>query len=254
MKEGIPGEGGLIVTQVGVPTNKEVPAERSFDTFRAITTRDKTGKGALFHEVDWAQVFNDEYRLSYPAPYKDIILGNLDASGSVSTEKLPYGDPKKYIDATLGKPKVVEIIKDIKSGSMMWERFLIAIPKPDVLDFADRQKIQEALLDCMNGLMTKAEPHRLFEILENVVPVWFDSFELIEEAMPEIMRHPYIDVIPNPGYDYQKETVMRAIFSKHFPGQEDKLWSQLKKVSEWFFIWQNLVARKNFPLKNIVRH
>ena len=64
----------------------------------AITPVGPGGKKVSFLDVDWFKIFSRDMMLSsYPAPYREAILGSCDASGRVDATKVRCENPGKFL-------------------------------------------------------------------------------------------------------------------------------------------------------------
>ncbi len=199
-------------------------------------------------DVDWHEIFA-VMNISYPRPYRERLLalprqttGVLDATSDRFTQ------PYKFVGKD-GGPDIEMIVGALRGHHVMYELLLIAVPDPSVLSADDQARVRDALVEHVIYLVRRMDPHCLMEFVESVLPVWFVSFEIVEEAMPKIMRGPYFDVIPYSMSEVSDAARMRGLFQEHFPGEVDELMEELSHVGEWFFLWGHFRRWKTFPRK-----
>jgi hypothetical protein len=227
-----------------------------------IIPRSSEGNGS-FLDIDWHRVFSGDMQWSYPRPYREKYLSFLKPDGTIdqdafaadeSASRSRLNEPLRYLDPE-GHPRMDDIIADLNRQSISYERLLLAVPDASRLEQADRHRLHEALIQHINFLIGRGKVAELFECLENVVPVYFESFKIVEDALPKMVRHPYIDAIPiySSSSMYGKRSsnieAIRKALAAQFPGEEDELCEQIQSNPDLLFFWRELSSRRSFPRK-----
>ncbi len=191
--------------------------------------------GVNFYDIDWQRVFS-ELHWSYDGPLSEKVLSFLDEDGTFNVQRArrdeQYGPwLTHYVDAE-NRPKIDAICAKLEEhrGSVSYVPMFSAIPDPMRLEPGDRERVMNALLGHCEWLMRHDKLSELFSCFEQLFPVWFDSFEILEERLPKGLRRGYIERMPHymrggiHGNPYDNMAGVRAVIESEFPQEE---WAEL---------------------------
>ncbi len=215
------------------------------------------GHDVDFYDVDWQRVFGD-IGWSYDGPLSAKVLQYLKADGTYDMDTARQ-DPQygpwvtKYVDER-NAPNIDAVcaILEEHRGSVSYVPIFTAIPDPMRLPPADRERVMQALLGHCDWLIRLDKLPELFACFEQLFPVWFDSFEILEERLPKGLRRGYIERMPKYTrghvHDrvYDNATEVRAVIEREFPQAE---WDELTECAKEHpdAIFYNRTFRQRWP-------
>lgn len=214
------------------------------------------GKPIDFYAVDWQRVFDDMH-WSYMGAIPDDVLKYQRDDGSFDMHSARQdfrGDCMcRYVDKD-NKPDIDAIcaILDEHMGSVSYVPIFTAIPDPNLLSVEDRNRVEQSLLGHCEWLIGRGALPELFECFEQLFPVWFDSFEIIEERLPKGLRSGYIEKMPHYSKgkiherEYDNYDEVRAVIEREFPIEE---WDELTRdaMGNSDMIFYNRTFRQRWP-------
>lgn len=206
--------------------------------------------GVNFFDIDW-QDFFDGMRCSYANP-RDF-RGFLRDDGTFDLEKLSkedgWIDPGRFIKED-GRPDVDKIIAAIGGNN---EFIVFAVPDPSVLDPADILRIQEAIAVECSRLLEGGDVPRLFSLLENIFPLFCDSFEILEERLPRVVKKEYLGRMPSYlGANTDEEYYDELLCLGFDPSEAQSLAPEVNRYRHLIYFWRAITRKGGFKLKKPV--
>jgi len=207
--------------------------------------------GANFFDVDWEDFFRVQLMHSYASPRDYEPFRQADGTFDLEALKhgLGYMNPGSFINED-GSPNIDMIVEELSKRNPFYEYIIFAVPDPSVIAADDLERIRSAFMGTINDLFMSGDVLKMFELLETIFPLFFDSFALLEEAMPEVARVGTVEKMPVHLAD-DKEEVRELLQSEHgYPPEDaDRLAAQLRQYEQLVFFWQKIRQCTGFRLK-----
>lgn len=213
-------------------------------------------EGVDFRDVDWARVFSDWIGCPYHSPEDPKMAayflpdGTFDFDSAVAA----HGD---YLRSALNPdntPNVDAIVASLNghAGSLSYRRLLYTV-SGKTFSPEDKSRITEALVGHCVWLLESGNIPELFSCIETLVPSFLESFGILEERLPIVLRRGHLERMPvyrNFGGRANNGADVKRQLAAEFPDEDlQTLYALARKYTDAIFFFQALARMDTLPLK-----